>query len=89
MLKFDRSEFRNVARAILAHNKYAKGDTIDNIVSRMESLAHYYDPNAPHSGQGNAWHSFVATYGFLLLGYIDQEGNHCIKAAVSDHLFAI
>ena len=87
-IRFDRAEFTNVARAILALNKYAAGDTVENIVARMESIAYYYDPSAPSGAPGNAWNSYVATYGFVLTGYRMQDGTRGIKASVCASFFA-
>jgi pyridoxal/pyridoxine/pyridoxamine kinase len=77
MLRYDESEFRAVAGAVLRFNPYAQNETIESVVKRMTDIVH----DVAEAG-------YVSTFGFVLTGFNSHaDGARCVRASVSASLF--
>ena len=77
-LKFDDAELRDVARAVIRYNPFAKSDSIEGVVAEMRRCA------LERIG-------YVSTYGFVLTTfrlYGDEGDGLGVKASVAAHLFS-
>lgn len=90
-LIFDHDEMRMVAKAVLAFNEYAKGDTIENIVDHMTSLAH---GELAKLYRESGRFGYCSTYGYVLTSFAHPaglppcgDGAIGIKASVAASLF--
>lgn len=80
VLKFDKSEMEETAKAVIRFNKYAKDDSVENVVARMERVAF----DTFHTED----HGYVRTYGFVLSAYrMPNDTTVHILSSVASHLF--